>query len=277
MNRVIGVMDSGVGGLTVVKEMLRQLPNERIVYIGDSARCPYGSRPREEIVSFTMEMMRFLLTFEPKALVVACNTATAAALEVVRSVSPVPVLGVIDPGARAAIRETRGKRIGVIGTVQTIRSGAYETAIRRTRDDLEIVSFPTPELVPLVEMGWPKAAARPVLETVLEPVRSAEVETLVLGCTHYPMIADWIQEVVGPDVALINSATETAAELATLLTEMGLLASMSVGFREDDAKEAFPDLRLFTTGDAASFRAVAERWLKRPLAVEAVDLRAFAR
>ncbi|MBE3563142.1 MAG: glutamate racemase [Hydrogenibacillus schlegelii] len=265
MDRPIGILDSGVGGLTVVKEVLRQLPNERIVYIGDSARCPYGSRPREEIVRFTMEMVRFLLKFDPKVLVIACNTATAVALDAVRAAVPVPVIGVIDPGARAAIRETAGSRIGVIGTVQTIESGAYVAAIGRTRPDLTVVGIATPELVPLIELGWPKEAARPVLEASLAPVRAAAVDTLVLGCTHYPLIADWIQDVLGDGVKLISSATETAAELAAVLTEAGLL-------RRAPKEPVEERLLLFTTGDVPGFQAIAERWLGRAVAVRSAVL-----
>lgn len=252
--RPIGVLDSGVGGLTVVKELMRQMPYESIVYIGDSARCPYGSRPEAEIRQYTMEMVDFLLTFSPKLLVIACNTATAVALEDVRRSIEVPVVGVIEPGARAAIREGVAHRpIGVIGTVATITSGVYEETLKRTQPDLKIKSLATPELVPLVEMMWPEEAAYPIVQKSLEPMVKEGVGTLVLGCTHYPLLAALIQKAMGEDVTLISSARETANEVARVLSERDLLAPT----------DESPEVRLFTTGDELSFRLIASRWLEK--------------
>lgn len=252
--RPIGVLDSGVGGLTVVKELMRQMPYESIVYIGDSARCPYGSRPEAEIRQFTMEMVHFLLSFSPKLLVIACNTATAVALEDVRRRIDIPVIGVIEPGARAAIREGVAHRpIGVIGTVATITSGAYEETLKRTQPDLKIKSLATPELVPLVEMMWPEEAAYPIVQKSLEPMVKEGVGTLVLGCTHYPLLAALIQKAMGEDVTLISSARETANEVARVLSERDLLAPT----------DESPEVRLFTTGDELSFRLIASRWLEK--------------
>ncbi|MBE3594265.1 MAG: glutamate racemase [Candidatus Carbobacillus altaicus] len=252
--RPIGVLDSGVGGLTVVKELMRQMPYESIVYIGDSARCPYGSRPKADIRQFTMEMVHFLLSFSPKLIVIACNTATAVALEDVRRNISIPVIGVVEPGARAAIREgAPDQPIGVIGTEATITSGVYEETLKRTQPDLTVKSVATPELVPLVEMMWPEEAAYPVVKKALEPILKEPVGTLVLGCTHYPLLAPLIQKAVGEKVTLISSARETANEVARVLSERDLLAPT----------DESPYIRLFTTGDDISFRLIASRWLER--------------
>jgi glutamate racemase len=258
MNRddqpAVGILDSGVGGLTVAKEVLRQLPGERIIYFGDTSRCPYGPRPGEEVLRFTLEIVRFLEQFPLKALVIACNTATAVAVDVVRKRTAVPVLGVIEPGARAAIQSTRQGRIGVIGTQGTVRSGAYEKALKRLNPGLFVVSHACPALVPLVESdcGGTEEARR-VVESSLVPLKKHDVDTLILGCTHYPLIADLIGEVMGEGVQLISSAEETARELKTLLEGRNLLSSEGT-----DRPAAH---RFFTSGDPDFFRRIAERWL----------------
>ncbi len=247
-------MDSGVGGLTVAKEVLRQLPGERIIYFGDTSRCPYGPRPGEEVLRFTLEIVRFLEQFPLKALVIACNTATAVAVDEVRKRTSVPVLGVIEPGARAAIQSTRQGRIGVIGTQGTVRSGAYEKALKRMDPGLFVVSHACPALVPLVESdcGGTEEARR-VVESSLAPLKKHDVDTLILGCTHYPLIADLIGEVMGEGVQLISSAEETARELKTLLEGRNLLSPEGT-----DRPAAH---RFFTSGDPDFFRRIAERWL----------------
>lgn len=258
MNRsdqpAIGILDSGVGGLTVVKEVMRQLPAERIIYFGDTSRCPYGPRPREEVLRFTLEIVRFLEQFPLKALVIACNTATAVALDEVRKRTSIPVLGVIEPGARAAIRTTTRGRIGVIGTQGTVRSRAYEKALRRSSSHLYIVSHACPAFVPLVESdcGGTEEARR-VVESSLAPLKEYRVDTLILGCTHYPLIANLIGEVMGEDVHLISSAEETARELKAMLAQRNLLAS------EEHA--LLRDHHFYTSGDPEFFRRIAERWL----------------
>lgn len=258
MNRddqpAVGILDSGVGGLTVAKEVLRQLGGERIIYFGDTSRCPYGPRPGEEVLRFTLEIVRFLEQFPLKALVIACNTATAVAVDEVRKRTSVPVLGVIEPGARAAIQSTRQGRIGVIGTQGTVRSGAYEKALKRLDPGLFVVSHACPALVPLVESDCGGTAeARQVVETSLAPLKKHDVDTLILGCTHYPLIADLIAEVMGEDVQLISSAEETARELKTLLEGRNLLSP------EGTNRPAYH--RFFTSGDPGFFRRIAERWL----------------
>lgn len=257
----IGILDSGVGGLTVVKEVMRQLPEERIIYFGDTNRCPYGPRPSQEILRFTLEIVRFLEQFPLKALVIACNTATAAALDAVRKQTTIPVLGVIEPGARAAIQTTSRGRIGVIGTQGTVRSGAYEKALKRAAPGLFVVSHACPALVPLVESdSGGTEEARRVVEASLAPLKKYQVDTLILGCTHYPLIADLIGEVMGEEVRLISSAEETARELKALLENRNLLAP---------AKNALTnDHRFYTSGDPEFFRRIAERWLGCSLKVD---------
>ncbi|MBO2533854.1 glutamate racemase [Planifilum fulgidum] len=250
----IGILDSGVGGLTVVKEVLRQLRGERIIYFGDTSRCPYGPRPKDEVIRFTLEIVRFLERFPLKALVIACNTATAVAIDEVRRRTPIPVLGVIEPGARAAIQSTRKGRIGVIGTQGTVRSGAYERALKRMNPRLFVVSHACPALVPLVESDLGRTEeARRVVASSLAPLQVHRVDTLILGCTHYPLIADLIGEVMGKDVQLISSAEETARELKILLQRKKLLSP------EDEGRPLFH--RFFTSGDPDFFRRIAERWL----------------
>lgn len=250
----VGILDSGVGGLTVAKEVLRQLGGERIIYFGDTSRCPYGPRPGEEVLRFTLEIVRFLEQFPLKALVIACNTATAVAVDEVRKRTSVPVLGVIEPGARAAIQSTRQGRIGVIGTQGTVRSGAYEKALKRLDPGLFVVSHACPALVPLVESdcGGTEEARR-VVESSLAPLKKHHVDTLILGCTHYPLIADLIGEVMGEDVQLISSAEETARELKTLLEGRNLLSP--------EGTDRPAPHRFFTSGDPDFFRRIAERWL----------------
>jgi glutamate racemase len=264
MNRdeqpAIGILDSGVGGLTVVKEVMRQLPDEPIIYFGDTKRCPYGPRPGEEVLRFTLEIVQFLEQFPLKALVIACNTATAVALDEVRKRMDVPVLGVIEPGARAAIQSTRRGRIGVIGTQGTVRSRAYEKALKRADPRLFIVSHACPAFVPLVERDCGGTEeARQVVEASLAPLKKHHVDTLILGCTHYPLIADQIGEVMGKDVALISSAEETARELRSLLQSQNLLAP--------GEEEFFNSHRFFTSGDPVFFQRIAERWLGRSVRV----------
>jgi glutamate racemase len=214
----IGVFDSGIGGLTVAHEIIRQLPTESVVYFGDTARVPYGPKSPETVRRYSQEIADFLQTQGVKAIVIACNTATAHALTMLREKLPIPVIGVVEPGARAAVAATTTNRIGVIGTVGTIKSGAYERAIRALSPDAIITARAAPLLVPLVEEGWNEhPASRLVVEEYLRPFAAAGVDTLVLGCTHYPLLKPLIAEVLGPEVKLIDSAAETAAETARVL------------------------------------------------------------
>ena len=225
--RPIGVFDSGLGGLTTVRELCRLLPGEDIVYFGDTGRVPYGSRSPETIVKYARQDVAFLRTFDLKAIVIACGTVSTTALDVLTAENPIPVLGVVAPAAAAAARATRNGKIGLIGTQATIRSGAYERLIRARREDARVLVQPCPLFVPLVENG----RFRPgdvVIETVaaeyLEPLKQAGVDTLVLGCTHYPLLQEVIAAYMGPGVTLVNAGAEGARAAAAALAENDALS-----------------------------------------------------
>jgi glutamate racemase len=218
MQKAIGIFDSGIGGLTVLKEIAAKLPDENIIYLGDTARVPYGIRSAGTVIRYSFENTRFLLSQEIKLLVVACNTATAVSLDAVKKEFPLPVIGVLEPGARAAVASTRTGKIGVIGTEATIGSGAYEKAIKRLAPDAEVLSLACPLFVSLAEEGWTdNDVAELVAEKYLSPLRGRGLDTLVLGCTHYPLLKAVISRAVGPELTLIDSATETARETAAVL------------------------------------------------------------
>ncbi len=222
MDKAIGIFDSGIGGLTVVKEVVAALPGEDIIYLGDTARVPYGIRSPETVTRYSFENTRFLLAQEIKMLVVACNTASAISLAAVQREFPLPVVGVLEPGARAAAAVTRTRRVGVIGTEATIGSGAYEKAIKAINPDIQVSSRACPLFVPLVEEGWTHGeVAVLVAEHYLAPLRERNIDTLVLGCTHYPLLKEVIGTFMGRTVTLIDSATETAKEVNSLLAESG--------------------------------------------------------
>ena len=221
--RPIGVFDSGIGGLTVVRELLQRLPNERIVYFGDTARVPYGPKSPATVARYSEEAASYLLTRDVKMIVIACNTATAHAAQRLSSLLPIPVLGVIEPGARAAVQATRTQRVGVIGTAGTIASGAYDLAVRRRLADARVYAQPCPLFVPLVEEGWrTHGAARLIAEDYLAPLREMDVDVLILGCTHYPLLRELIADVMGPEIRLVDSAAETASEVAETLDRFDL-------------------------------------------------------
>lgn len=254
--RPIGVFDSGVGGLTVFHALERALPGESLVYLGDTARVPYGTKSAETVVRYACEATRFLLRKEVKMVVVACNSASSVAIEAVEREAGVPVLGVILPGARRAAELSAAGNIGVIGTRATVGSGAYERAIRARRPDAEVLSRPCPLFVPLAEEGWTdNAIAEQVAETYLAPFKAAGVDTLVLGCTHYPLLQEVIGRVMGMGVRLVDSAESTAEETRRLLRRDSSLASES-----DDRRG---EHHFFVTDAPEPFQAVAERFLGR--------------
>jgi glutamate racemase len=221
----IGVFDSGLGGLTVLHAIARRLPAESTLYFGDTARVPYGPKSPDVVRRYSLEIMRWMVGQQVKAIVVACNTSTAHALDLLRQESPVPVWGVIEPGAQAVVQVDPFHPIGVIGTAGTIRSGAYQRAIQALLPGAEIVAKACPLFVPLVEEGWfNHPATRLVAEEYLTPVRARNLRALVLGCTHYPLIKPLIQEVMGERVTLIDSAQETARAVAEGLSQSGLAA-----------------------------------------------------
>jgi glutamate racemase len=249
-DRPIGVFDSGLGGLTVLRALIDLLPEEGVVYFGDTGRFPYGPKPRDEVLAHALEITDVLVARDVKALVVACNSAAAAALDTLRERLDIPVIGVIEPGLRAAARVTRSGRIGVIGTVGTIASGAYQ---QLATDDVDVTCAACPGFVEFVEAGDVDSDQVHVLaERLLAPVREAEVDTLVLGCTHYPLLARTIGDVMGRDVVLVSSADETAFAVRDLLTEQGMLAAGP----PSDPRHVF-----FTSGPVDTFRTLGERFL----------------
>ena len=219
----IGVFDSGVGGLTVAREIMRQIPEERIVYFGDTARVPYGSKSTDTLIRYTRQIIRFLKTRGVKAIVVACNTASAVALEAIRDELDLPVIGVVRPGARVAAQATKNKKIGIIGTEATVNSGMYVKLIQEFLPDAEVIGKACPLFVPLVEEGWTKD---PVTEEVarryLADLQKSEIDSLILGCTHYPLLRHMVGEIMGESVTLVNPAYETALELKALLEREGI-------------------------------------------------------
>lgn len=247
------MFDSGFGGLTVARALIDLLPGEDLVYIGDTGRYPYGSKPLAEVRGYAHELAWSLVKdFNAKAIVVACNTATAAGLADLRAELPVPVIDVIGPGARALVRATVSGRVGVIGTVGTIASGAYPAAIAATGAPVHLVSAACPGFVEFVERGQTTGDEVLVLaERLLAPVASAGVDTLLLGCTHYPFLARTISDVMGPGVTLVDSADETAFAALHQLGEMGLLRDRSTGGRH----------RFLSSGDIDTFRELGARLL----------------
>jgi glutamate racemase len=226
--RPIGVFDSGIGGLTVVRELMRQLPHESLLYFGDTARVPYGNKSPETVRRFSREILDFLVSRDVKLVVVACNTASAHALDTLRGGAPVPVEGVIEPGARAAVAASRTGRIGVIGTAGTVASGAYTRAIEAAGGKVEVIARACPLFVPLVEEGWlDHPATRLIAEEYLAPLRKDDVDTLVLGCTHYPLLKSLLSGVLGPSIQLIDSAEQTAAAVSRELAASTLHAPVS--------------------------------------------------
>jgi len=220
----IGVFDSGVGGLTVVKELKSILPYEKIIYFGDTARLPYGNKSKETIIKFTLENILFLLKQEVKLIVIACNTSSSLALPVIKRHFRIPLIGVISPCAKESVYATRNKRVGVIGTKATILSKAYETEIKELDPDIEVKSQSCPFFVPLIEENWLKGEiVTKIIQYYLKPLKDFRVDTLILGCTHYPLLKIKISEVMGKNVVLIDSARQVAIEIKEILEQESLL------------------------------------------------------
>lgn len=247
----IGVFDSGIGGLTVLKEILRSLPSEGTIYLGDTARVPYGTRSPETVTRYSFESTRFLIAKGVKLLVVACNTVSATSLEAIKGSVTIPVVGVIEPGARAAVGATANGRIGVIGTNATIRSNAYTRAIHGIDHRIEVFGLACPLFVPLVEEDWTGGRiVEMIAETYLKALKTSGIDTLVLGCTHYPLLKDVLSKVMGDRVTLIDSAVETAKEIGSILGRLDLLS--------DDAEAAHS---YFVTDAPEKFIDIGERFL----------------
>ena len=289
--RPIGVFDSGVGGLTVLREIVRRLPGESTVYLGDNARAPYGTRTDEEVLAFTRQALDRLVERDVKAVVIACNTSTAVALTDARRRYPLPILGVIRPGAAAAALATRVRRVGVIATPATVRSHAYFQAIKEENPAVEVYEHATPAFVPMVEAGLlsgpdveatvrdalaPLLGARDATGEFVFPLpASARIDTLLLGCTHYPLLRPVIEAAAGEGVAVVDSAIATASALVDLLAMNGLEApGDAAGSATGERSSPAATHRQFTTGDAAAFLDLAGRLFGAGFAdVETVDLR----
>jgi len=257
MNRPVGVFDSGIGGLTVLKEIIRLLPGEDTIYVGDTARVPYGTRSDRTVVSYALQIADFLVNRDVKMLVVACNTSSAVAMNQMREAFKVPIIEVIEPGAAGGVRSTRNKNIGVIGTEATIRSEAYVEAIRRLDKQTEIYLQPCPLLIPLAEEGWiDNQVARLTVTEYLKPLKKENVDTLILGCTHFPLFHRILGEEMGSDVTLVDSATETANKVAEKLTAENLLNNEKKGGRRQfyvtDNPEKFKRLSPAFLGESIS-------------------------
>jgi glutamate racemase len=280
-NLPIGIFDSGVGGLTVYRALHERLPGERFVYLGDTARVPYGTKSLSTVERYAVEDARFLVSRGVKLLVVACNTASALALPAVRRAVSVPVVGMIGPGARAAVRGADGKgRVGVVATESTVRSGAYSKAIKELAPDTEVFERACPLFVALAEEGWAESdVARTVAEEYLRPLREREVSALVLGCTHYPILRRVIQEAVGESVRLIDSGEAAAEAVESVIGREGLRRTATQELRDlreagAHARYLCDDLDHFYVTDAAErFAHVAERFLgAAPRRLEAVEV-----
>ncbi|MBH0230076.1 glutamate racemase [Halobacillus yeomjeoni] len=259
MKRPIGVIDSGVGGLTVARELMRQLPKEAFLYLGDTQRCPYGPRSEQEVRAFTWQMVNYLLRKNIKMLIVACNTATAYTLQELQENLDIPVIGVIEPGARAAIKVSQNKRIGVIGTEGTIQSKAYPRALQSIDENIRINDLACPPFVPMVEDGMLSGPeAEGIVARTLQPLKNMNhIDTLILGCTHYPLIKGLVQNEMGNHIQVISSGEETAREASLILSYQGLL----------NQSEEDPVHEFYTTGNMEKFRSVANSWFDQPVQV----------
>ncbi|MEW6001047.1 MAG: glutamate racemase [Nitrospirota bacterium] len=255
-NRPIGVFDSGIGGLTVLKEIIEQLPGENTIYLGDTGRVPYGIRSPEAVTRYSFENTRFLFSKDIKLLVVACNTASSVSLYAIKESLSIPVVGVIEPGAKAAVRYTRSKRVGIIGTEATIRSNSYTKLIKTIDGDVEVFSQPCPLFVPLVEEGWTEGdIVTLIAEKYLQKMKNKGIDTLVLGCTHYPLLKSVISEVMGSDIKLIDSAVEVAKEIKKIL-EIG-------SFKREDKEK--PVREFYVTDSPERFIKIGERFLEQKI------------
>ena len=252
----IAVFDSGLGGLTVFREILRQLPDENLIYFGDTARVPYGSKSRETIIHYTEQILNFLRTKEVKAIVVACNTVSAYALEELRDKVEVPILGVVKPGAYAAVKQTKSKRVGVMGTEGTVRSGLYPSYIHEVDPSVLVFQKPCPLIVPLVEEGlWDDPLTTEAVRRYTRVFREEHVDTVIMGCTHYPLVRDTIRKVLGDEVTLVNPAYETTAALRHVLEERNLLRPM-------DAAVVSEPYRFYVSDDPGKFKEFASQVLR---------------
>src|SRR3989338_3596865 len=255
--RPIGIFDSGIGGLTVLKEIQQEVPVENIVYFGDTARVPYGTKSKETITKFSIDNINFLQDFDVKIAVVACNTASSLSLDALKDRFSLPIIGVIEPGAKEAIAKTKNGKIGVIGTKATIGSGAYESHLKRLDPSVKVYSQACPLFVPFVEEGWLEGeVVSKVARTYLDSLKSFGIDTLILGCTHYPLLQKVIQNAIGESVRLVSSAQATAKEARELLDKLNLAAGKS---------QAPQETRFYVSDEPEQFRTLGERFLGRSI------------
>ena len=246
----IGVFDSGVGGLTVVREMIRQLPNENIVYFGDTARVPYGSKSQNTIIRFSEQIIRFLKKKKVKAIVIACDTASALALDAVRDEFEVPILGVVIPGARAAVEATQNLKVGVVGTDATVQSGMYTKIIHGMNPEITVIEKACPLFVPLVEEGFKEhKVTQEIIDFYLESIKRTDIDAMILGCTHYPLLRSKIRAYMGDGIQIVNPAYETAMDLKKLLKEQDMV--------NDGQKAPYSHYEFFVSDAAEKFRHFA--------------------
>lgn len=266
-NRPIGVFDSGLGGLTVLKEIMELIPTESVVYFGDNGRAPYGTKSKETVLKYTFQDIRFLLNQDIKMIVIACNTASACSLQTVKNSFDIPVIEVVEPGALTAVRETRNKKVGVIGTSATVSSGVYERAIHRLDGSIQIYPKACPLFVPLAEAGWwENDIAYRIAEEYLIPLKNEGIDTLVMGCTHYPLLQETIRSVMGPEVSLVSSAREVAKVVKDVITENNMSRD----------KEIKPVYRYYTSDSVELFESLGNSILDtRIQAAEKVDIEKY--
>lgn len=255
-SRPIGIFDSGIGGLTVLKEIMKELPHENTIYLGDTARVPYGIRSPETVIKYSFENTKFLFSRDIKLLVIACNTASSISLNAIRNSISIPVIGVIEPGAKAAVRTTQNKRVGIIGTDATITNSAYTKVIKALDERIEVFGLPCPLFVPLVEEGWTYGnIATLIARKYLKHIKNKGIDTLVLGCTHYPLLKTVITRVMGRDIRLIDSAVETSHEIKTTLEEMEIRSKL----------EEQPVRKFYVTDSPEKFLKIGERFLGKSI------------
>ena len=266
-SRPIGIFDSGIGGLTVVKEIMEQLPNESIVYFGDTARVPYGSKSKETVTRYSFQCINFLLEKKVKAIVVACNTASAASLDAIKQSYDIPIIGVVEPGAIAACKVTKLNRIGIIGTEGTVSSGAYEKEINIINNDVKMVLKACPLFVPIAEEGWQDTQiAKLTAKEYLESLKEKGIDALVMACTHYPLLESTISEIMGEDIQLVNPAFETAKALKAALHELNI---QSISNRDSSYD-------FYVSDNPVKFKKVGENFLRKPISyVQKIDIEKY--
>lgn len=261
--RPIGVFDSGVGGLTVVKQVMKVMPHENIVYFGDTARVPYGSKSKEAVTKFSLQNVRFLETKDVKAIIVACNTASSNSLDAMRAATDTPIFGVVVPGVEAAVRATKNHKVSIIGTAATVRSGAYETMIREENPDIQVFSKACPLFVPLAEEGWTdNEVSRLTAQSYLQELLAKGIDSLVLGCTHYPLLKRCIGTTVGDAVKLVDPAKATARQVKEFLAERGQLNE-----NEEEGVRRF-----YLSDTTNTFGFLCQKALKHPYEAEIIDI-----